>query len=337
MLDFNPRRILVIDLLYLGDLLFATPFFKNLRANYPQARIDLIANANFASILADSDYFDQIYSYDKSWSIKESLSFALAKRKNNYDLGINLHGNWRTAILLRVINPEYNLGFGGRGRGIWLDKELDALSEQDGHMVDVYLSVLAELGINNYQASEPKLNLNPAVKEQAVKILETEGIDISKELIALNTGGSWPTKRWGKEKFAQLADRLIAEKKAQVIFTGGPSDEARIEEIIAQMKNPATNLAGKTSLAELKAVASLCDLFVSGDTGPVHVANAVGTKVVAIFGPSDESKYRPRGEQAEIILNDKLECRPCGEHQCPLEHHKCMADILVEAVIKRSV
>jgi len=327
----NANRIVVVDLLYLGDLIFATPFIKNLRDCYPEARIDFVANANFAAVIEDNPHLDNVYSYDKNGSLIESWRFARELSKNDYDLGLNIHGNWRTALLLKVIGPNYSAGFGDKGRGVFLDQEVSRL--EDAHMVEVYRQFLRDLGFLELEEASLELEVAAETRDRVIEILKSYQLLGANKLIALNTGGSWATKRWPPEKFAQLADRLQEEQIGEVVFTGGPSDLERIEEIRGMMEQEAVSLAGETTLEELAALGEQIDLMVSGDSGPVHVTAAVGTDVFAIFGPSNEKKYHPYGEGSQIITND-IDCRPCGEHQCPLEHHRCLEEISVEEVLR---
>jgi heptosyltransferase-2/heptosyltransferase-3 len=334
----NAERIIIIDLLYLGDLLFALPFIQNLRRSYPEARIDMVVNANFFDIIEDNPYLDNVYAYDKSWSIKESWRFSRGLSKNNYDLGLNIHGNWRTAIMLKLINPDYSIGYGGKGRGIFLDKELNTLptedSVQEKHMVELYLNFLREMGIDDeFENQGLKINVSKEARESMLEFLQEAGINKEREqIVGINTGGSWPTKRWTERGFAELADSLEKEYGMKVIFFGGPGDVDRVERIVDLMETEPVIAAGKTNLKELAALAQLCDLFISGDTGPIHVAVSVGTPTIAIFGPSDEGKYRPYGK-GHIVVKKEIDCRPCGEHECPLDHHECMEGIEVEDVL----
>lgn len=330
----NAERIVVIDLLYLGDLIFATPFIKNLRDKYPEARIDFVANANFMTVLANNPHLDNVYGYDKDWNVLQSWQFARQISSHNYDLGLNIHGNWRTALLLKVIGPDYSVGFGDKGRGIFLDEELSRLDE--AHMVEVYRQFLRDLGWLELKEADLELRVKPSAVNKVEQLLASYGLDKADNLIALNTGGSWPTKRWPPEKFADLADQLIHNQVGTVIFTGGPSDTERVNNIKDLMSEEAVNLAGETTLAELAALAEQLTLMISGDSGPVHVTAAVNTPTLTLFGPSDEKKYRPYGKQQQIITHE-IPCRPCGEHHCPLEHHNCLEEITVSEVVDRTV
>lgn len=364
------KRIIIIDLLYLGDMLFAHPFFAGLRKIFPFARIDLVANSNFAEIMRINNNLDHVYSYSKNYSIAKSYKFAKKLEKNNYQLGINIHGNWRTALLLKLISPQKSIGFGGKGRGVFLDQEVE---RKNGHMVDQYLDFLEEIAASSllkdsieaekanidiaedldetsfnsvegnkidkpeiiFEEKQPVLELTSEYLNSAERILENSGLKADDHFIVLNTGGSWETKRWPKEYFAELAERL-RESGKRVLFVGGPSDCERVEEILNMMNTNVEvyNICGKTSLLDLAGVLDYADLIISGDTGPVHVGAAVGTDTLTLFGPSDEKKYHPRGRGKNIVLkNDSLECRPCGEHKCPLEHHKCLRDITAEMIM----
>ena len=325
-------RILIIDLLYLGDLIFTTPFLRNLRKNCPQVRLEMIVNADFYDIMKNNSYLDRVNSFNKRWSVLKSWQFARKLKRNNYDLGINLHGNWRSALLLKLINPQYATGFGGRGRGIFLDRKLKAKSGR--HQVEVYLQVLEDLGLTVFD-KRLEIDVSSAAITVVNNFLEKEGVTAKQKVIVINPGGSWPAKRWSVQNFAILADLINEEFNCQVIFTGSSGDLKRVNSIRSLMKTEAIIATGKTSLEELAALARSADLFISGDTGPVHVAAAVRTPTVTIFGPSNPQKYRPYGDpQKHKIVTAELECRPCNQQQCPQNHTHCMSLVTPQIVLK---
>lgn len=348
------KRIIVVDLLYLGDLLFAHPFFEGLREMFPEARIDLVANSNFSEIMRANHNIDHVYSYNKNWTAARSYNFAKKLKMNNYQLGINIHGNWRTALLLKLISAEQSIGYGGKGRGLFLDEEVE--KNVSAHMIEFYWKFLNQMQqskiLEEYfaEADNKAKKIELETAEKKVPILEfddfyQENADLKlgniglkgEDFIVLNTGGSWETKRWPEEYFTELAEYLTAESY-KVLFVGGPSDTERVKYICNKIKKKKMiyNLSGKTSLLELAAILKRAKLMISGDTGPVHVAAAVGTNTAAIFGPSDEEKYAPRGRGKNILFtNVDLNCRPCGEHECPLDHFKCMRELSPEMVVQR--
>ncbi|MFW5980440.1 MAG: lipopolysaccharide heptosyltransferase II [Halanaerobiaceae bacterium] len=328
--DKKINKILVTDLLYLGDIIFALPFFKNLRKNFPEARIDLIMNHKFYNILENYPYLNKIYPYNKNWSIKKSLKFALNIKKEKYDLGLNIHGNWRTTILMKLISPEVTAGYGDRFKKILLNKKITPPSSSQ-HMVDVYLDFLKKIGCSLSDKSQ-EINPDKKAETKIKKFLNRKGLS-GHNLIGLNPGGSWTTKRWDKEKFARLGDLIQKRTGYKVVLTGGEGDIQRVNEIARKMESTPLITAGKTNLQELAALWQKCQAVISGDTGPVHVAAAVGTPTLTIFGPSDEKKYRPQSKKGEnIIIKADIDCRPCGKHECLRGDHKCMDIISPEAV-----
>ncbi len=342
------KRIIVVDLLYLGDLLFAHPFFKGLRELFPEARIDLVANSNFSEIMRANPNLDHVYSYNKKWTAARSYKFAKKLKMNNYQLGINIHGNWRTALILKLISADKSIGYGGKARGLFLDEEVE--KNISSHMIEFYLEFLNQMQqtqfldeyfkdrkieFNNKDEYLPVLKVEQVYNQSSERKLKNLGL--KDEFVVLNTGGSWKTKRWPEKYFSGLADQLV-ERGYRILFVGGPSDTERVRYILNQIKNKERifNLTGKTSLLELAAILKKASLVISGDTGPVHVAAAVGTNTASIFGPSDEKKYAPCGRGKNILIkNAGLYCRPCGQHECPLDHFKCMRELSPEVVIGR--
>ena len=124
----NIKNILVIDLLYLGDLIFAVPFFKNLKENFPEAELNLVMNSSFQGIFKNSSFLDNIYYYDKNWNLKESIKFGWKLRENEFDLGLNIHGNWRTTLLMRIINPQVIWGYEESIKNLLMDKTIKTTS-----------------------------------------------------------------------------------------------------------------------------------------------------------------------------------------------------------------
>ena len=267
------KRIIVVDLLYLGDLLFAYPFFEGLRNLFPEARIDLVANSNFSELMRANHNLDHIYSYNKNWTAARSYKFAKKLKINNYQLGINIQGNWRTALLLKLISADQSIGYGGKGRGLFLDEEVER--NITSHMIEFYLDFLSELQqsqllveylneneieINKVENAYPILKVNDINQKSAeIKLKE---LGLNNKFIVLNSGGSWKTKRWPEDYFAEIAELLTA-KGYKILFVGGPSDTQRVSYIINKLKNKDMiyNLSGKTSLLELAAVLKKAKLY----------------------------------------------------------------------------
>ncbi len=322
-------KIVIVNLLYLGDLLFSTPFIRNLRKNYPEAQLDIVVNAKFRDIIKNNPHLDGVYAFDKRWGLKKSCEFAKALRVENYDLGLNIHGSYRSLILTRLINPGYSMGFCQPGGSFFLDRRV--LKEGE-HMVEVYLNFLKNLGVQIKAGQELELIIEEKAQERMDSLLTAHRAGQEDILIGLNTGGTWPTKRWTKEGFAGLA-RLLLDQGLKIIFLGGAEDLERVQDILdmVECKGSIIEATASTDLMELAALINRCSLVISGDTGPVHVAAALGVPTVTIFGPSDDKKYRPYGPGHEIVKLD-LDCQPCGKHNC--DHHTCMKEIRAEDVYR---
>jgi ADP-heptose:LPS heptosyltransferase len=152
-------------------------------------------------------------------------------------------------------------------------------------------------------------------------------------LVVINPVARWKTKLWDEEKFARLADRLITERRAVVIFTGSPDDRAITERILGMMRENALNWAGETTLRELAALASLADLFITTDTGPMHLAAAAGARVVALFGPTAPWRTGPYGPGHVVVRNGRA-CSPCFRRTCD-DGVRCMEEMTVEEVMEK--
>jgi heptosyltransferase-1 len=151
-------------------------------------------------------------------------------------------------------------------------------------------------------------------------------------LVVINPVARWRTKLWSERNFAELADRVIREKNAVIIFTGSSDDRAVIGRIVSMMKRKAENWAGETNLKELAALASLSTVFITTDTGPMHLAAAAGAKVLALFGPTAPWRTGPYGE-SHVVVRKGLECSPCFQRKC--DDIQCMEAITVEEVFEK--
>lgn len=324
---------MIINLLYLGDLVFSLPLLKALKDSRPELELTLIANSNFIDLPRQLNFIDRTLSYNKNWPLNKSFSFAKKLRELKIPLSVNIHGNWRTALLQRLIATDYRAGYNRSGQRYLYHYHRDWTPGRK-HMVEYFLDWLPALGIKLPEELKlPELKPAQLSPEKATEFGLT-----SRPYLILNPGGSWPTKRWPVNKFASLAERLLKETDLDLVLTGGSRDIERNNQILKQItagqEKRLHNPAGKTSIADLMAVIAGAELMVSGDTGPVHIAALVRTPALTIFGPSDETLYRPYRSKKDypLIANWGLECRPCGQHQCPLGHHKCLKEISSEEV-----
>lgn len=332
------NNILVINLMYIGDLLFTTPLLRTLRTNFPAAHIAILADEKNTGVIKHNPHLSEIIGIDKKGyhnKLPNYIRLIADIRKRKFDLVINLHASERASVIGALSGAKKTIGFSSKGLGVFFDCLVQ--ERTDIHQVDAYLEVLQAGGINGLDNQGLEMWVDEATEKAATEIWETAispPQNCDQKIIGINAGGSWITKRWTKTGFSQLADRLL-EQGYGVAFFGGPMDRADVEEILSRMKhNRQDKLAvftGKTTLLEMAALVKKCTVLVTGDSGPMHIAVARKVPVVGIFGPSDSRRYAPYRQENNVIKNG-CECQPCGKHQCDIGH-VCMENITVEMVL----
>jgi len=334
-------KLIVINLLYLGDLIFSLPLLAEIKKQRPDLKLDMIANSNFSSLIEEAKFLDAVYPFDKKNSLLESLQFARRIREKNYSVSLNIHGSWRSSLLQFLSCRDYRAGYNRFGQKIFLNYSRK-WQPGDRHMVDYYLEWIDFLDLEIPDHPElPEVEVPvQALEKLAGKFkyadLWIENRSQPERYIVLNTGGSWESKRWPSENFISLVRLFLENSSYNIVLSGSSNDRVRNERIRAGVRaklrnkesNRVWNAAGRTSILELLALVARAELVVSGDTGPAHVAALAGTPVISLFGPSDENMYRPYNfKKSRVIKHEKLSCRPCGEKKCPLGHHRCLREI----------
>lgn len=330
------KNILIVNLMYLGDLLFMSPVLRTLRANYPDAKISFLVDKKIADVVKFNPNIDEVIAIDKKGYHNKFLNywkFVGEIRKHKFDLVINFHPNERASAIAAFSGAKRIVGLSCPLLKPVFHKLVN--HNNDIHQVDAYLEVLKDsVEINQVYNNGLEMFPDENYKESSERIWKEYFQDESVKVIGINTGGSWKTKRWTKKGFSHLADMLL-EQGYGVVFFGGPMDLEDVTEINSLMKNSAhKNLAiltGKINLSELAFLMKKCQVVVTGDSGPMHVAVSQGVPVVSIFGPSDAERYFPYGQKENVIKSD-LDCLGCGSHAC--EHHSCMKNLAPETIFK---
>jgi len=348
----DPEKILVIKAAGIGDLLLAVPALRALRARFPEATIDLLVTPKCESLLQNCPYVDHVFVIPTEGmqnrimisEIKPLLQLLGQLRSRQYDLLINLYhlfsnrGAFRFRLLLQAVGAKISIGRNTDGRGTFYDAWIDDSWEDPAfvsrHEVDLNLDVVRLLG-----AEDPGEGLEFRIGEEdrvrMEEVLRKEGKTWKSALcIVLNPGGDAVYKRWPAEYFAQLGDLLIEKTGAEVLVVGGEKDRPVVERLVSQMHGRAIDLAGKLSLPELAALFSTCDLLVTNDTGPMHLAVAVGIPVVALFGPGKPERYGPYGGKGlHRFLYHPVVCSPCTNFEC--RDRDCLWSIRPEEVFAK--
>jgi 3-deoxy-D-manno-octulosonic-acid transferase/heptosyltransferase-1 len=331
-------NILIVKLSAIGDVIHTLPSLTALRKLYPEAHITWVVEEAAAGLVKNHPLLNAVLiSRRKSWikylrkgefsrPLREMRAFLRELRKRPYDLVIDFHGLLKSAVIVLLSGGKRKLGYNSLQElsGLFYNEKIP--EDMHKHAVDRYLDFPRFLGAKIAKAQFILPSDNSA-QARIQSLLEKYHLE-NKKFIAVNPVAYWETKLWDDEKFAGLADLIKTKLNMEVVFTG--SEKESIEKITTRMQAKAVNLAGETTLPELAYLYQKALLLVTTDSGPMHLAAAVGTPVVALFGPTDPQRTGPYGD-GHIIIRSDLPCSPCLRKECPTT--KCMQDILPEQVL----
>jgi 3-deoxy-D-manno-octulosonic-acid transferase/heptosyltransferase-1 len=338
-------NILIVKLSAIGDVIHTLPALNAVRKHYPHASITWLVEEDAAPLVQGHEALDRvIVSKRKRWlkalrslsflnTIKEVYGFIKALRDTRYDMVLDFQALLKSGILIAIARGRRKIGF-GKGLEhmehsyIFLNERIPAV-DMEIHALSRGMMLLDAVGIPTNEV-EYKLPMSDHDRKKIDELMKQHGINGEKSLIAINPVAKWETKLWPNKKFAELADMLVDQYNLKIVFTGGFKDYSIIQTITSSMKGRAINFAGKTTLTELAALYEKAALVISTDTGPMHLAAAVGTPVVALFGPTAPWRTGPYGTGHQIITAE-LECSPCFKRRC--ETTDCMYQISVKQVM----
>ncbi len=322
------RRVLVIKLRHHGDVLLTSPVFSALKARAPQVEIDALVYADTAEMLSLHPAIERLQLIDRHWSrlgplrrLAAEWRLLQALRARRYDLVVHLTEHPRGAWLARLCGARWAIARHMQGRGGWWRKAFTHFYRTPGHAlrhtVELNLDALRRIGIQPTPA-ERKLALVPGVDAEARVEGLLAGLGLAgRPFIHVHPASRWLFKCWTIEKMAALIDRLHAAGHAVVLSAAADTAErAMIEAILAKTAQPAFSLAGRLSLKELAALAGRARLFIGVDSAPMHIAAAMSTPVVALFGPSGDKEWGPWGVAHHVVASAVHPCRPCGLDGC---------------------
>jgi heptosyltransferase-2 len=333
-LDQNTvQKILVRGPNWIGDAVMCTPALAALRSGFPHAQITLLVNATVAELLKNNPHLDRIRVYDKAGEHRGLVGkFKLSQElsSESYDLAVLFQNAFEAALLAKLAKIPIRYGYPTDGRGFLLTHH-SPLPRAACHQVEYYLHLLKPLG---WSGDSRRLWLATTDEENAAakEYIRSHGID-GEVSVGINPGATYgAAKRWSTERYALLSDRLIESQKARIVIFGGPGEEDLGRAISSQMKHPAMVLSGRLTVRELMAMIRQCALFITNDSGPMHIAAAFGIPLVAIFGPTDPQTTSPLGEKS-LILRKPVDCSPCLLRECPIDH-RCMTRMTVDEVFE---
>ncbi len=337
----TPGRILIIKPSSLGDIVHALPVLSALRQSYPKAHIAWMVASSFRSLLDGHPLLDEVIPFDRArygrmWRDPGAglafWRFVREVRSRRFDLILDLQGLMRSGLLSLFSGARRRIGFSDAREGAWCCYTHRVNPGARGvHAVEKNLRVLAALGLPAHVPQFP-LHVGAADRQVAHRLLAQAGLEPGREFIAVMPGTRWSSKLWPLEHLAGLIDALHAEQEARCVLFGAPDETGLAETVRGACRSLPLDLVGRTNLPELTALLSQARLAISNDSGPMHIAAALGTPLVALFGPTNPARTGPYSRAARLARHS-VPCAPCLRRVCPLKHHECMRGLTVEQVL----
>ncbi len=340
-----PKRILILRLERIGDLLMTLPALADLQALAPEAEIDLVAGSWNADLARAIEPVRRVLCLDAAWLAREGQGLGVLSligaarrwRSVQYDLAINFEPDIRGNLLLAASGAAWTAGYRSGGGGALLDQALDF--DPRAHTSDNARRLAAAIFGSTIPIEQPPTLVVPSsAHENASRLL----LHAEPPIIGVHVSGGRAIKQWPPERFATVARRLIEYSGATIVLSGSRADRPLVETVKASLPtHKVVDVAGGLDLLTIAGVLERLDLLITSDTGPMHLAVAVGTPVVAVFGPSDPARYAPRGPFDRIIRVD-LPCSPCNRirqppARCVGHTPDCLEAVLVEDVYTAAV
>lgn len=328
-------RILLRIPNWVGDAVICLPAIEAVRDSFPGSSITVLARPWVAPIMEVHPAIDHVIQYKRPGkllqNLKEMFSIITILNRKKFDLAILFQNAFEAAFIAWCARIPSRVGYGTDRRGFLLTRSLK-IRRQEGkdHQIHYYLGILEAMGLKA-RYKEPRIYLPPSVSAEARKRLAGEGVRDGDLLVGLGPGAMFGgAKRWPPEDFASVGERASRIKGSKLVILGSKGEKDIAQAVERKLNGLAVNLCGKTELNEAVAVIGRCNVFVTNDSGLMHVAAAMGVPTVAVFGPTDPSATGPVGAVATYVRAE-VECAPCLKAECPGDH-KCMNSVTVDMV-----
>lgn len=338
-LPAEPKNIIIRLPNWVGDLVMATPILSDVRKKFPNAFITAMCKSPLCTLLEKDKSIDELFCFVKpsnEFIRRRDLSNIVEKiKKGNYDLGILLTNSFSSAWWFFLGNVKARLGYKAYFRTPLLNLGMPFPKDKDKqHLVVTYKMLLQPLGIE-VSDTAPRLFLSDEETKAEQTLLLQRGYKKGKILIGINAFSSYgPAKCWPKENFQKLTKMLLEKEDVFVLFFGDSSVTPLAKEICYNLPDRAINLVGATNLRELAALIKQCNLLITNDSGPMHIAAALSVPLLAIFGSSCETVTGPYNYGSENIINKRLSCAPCFKRKCA--DYLCLRSITPEEVFSKA-
>lgn len=327
---------------WIGDLVMATPVLSDLRKAWPNARITAMCRSPICELLKEDPEIDELFCFSRASGFgrrAERRSIIEKLRRGGYDLGILLTHSFSSAWWFWLGKVQNRLGYECNGRKLLLTQSLPFPKNiQNQHLVITYKHLLEPLGIG-ISGTPPHLYLTPKEMQDARTLLRQNGIPDGALIVGINPGATYGSaKCWLPERFREVTERLLKDKDVYIVYFGDTGTTHLVKEICADLPPRVVNLAGLTSLRELSALIGNCDVILTNDSGPMHIADAIGVPIIALFGSTSDIVTGPwHGGHGGTLIHKHAQCSPCYQRTCPIDF-RCMKSIgtdeVFEAIIK---
>ena len=313
---------------------------RELRRLFPDHHIALLVKPWVAGLFQDQQLVDETMVLQDGCSRLRRILDSRA-RIRRFNTAVLFQNAFESALIAWLAGIPQRVGYNTDGRGVLLTSEaIPRIKEQDRHQIYHYLDLLYQTGLSSHDYLsdtdfQPDIHLRAPEKaiHQAEQLLQQAGVDAERPLVAINPGAHFgPAKRWFSDRYAELADRLVNENKAEVLIIGSPMEVPIAEQIQNHMIHTPKVLTGGTDLQTLMGLLNRCDLFVTNDSGPMHLAAALDVPQIALFGSTDDSATGPFSSKARVF-HKHVECSPCLLRECPIDS-RCFSGIEVDEVVE---
>ncbi|MBI3999879.1 MAG: glycosyltransferase family 9 protein, partial [Candidatus Omnitrophica bacterium] len=328
------QNILIVRLDHIGDLICSLPVLPVLKRRFPSAEITVLTGEEGKAILAGNPFVAHLVTFSPNWFSRKRFvnpiqffRIIYGLRKTKYDLGFDLRGDLRNIVLMILAGVRYRIGYGIGGGGSLLQKRYEY--DPTLHQVELNQKLVAEEVV-------PKSNLKPEIyvmreeKETALKKLRAHGVPEKTQLIAIHPEAGYPSKEWEAQNFRTLIEKILMDSQNTVLVFG--LSKARQVADFFSGSGRVINLVGQFSLREMIAALSCCDLFIGNDSGPSHIAQALGIPMVILASGTNEYEKWGVWSKSSTVLKYSVPCSPCQLEYCNVEGHPCMSQISPDQV-----
>jgi heptosyltransferase II len=323
----------------LGDSMMATPIVLAMRKTLPNAKLTILSKTNFAPFWKSFSEVHEVLVLEKG--LKGTLRSVIEIKKRKFDMAITLPGSISSAFIFFAAEVPIRIGWGGEGRELFLTQVVPLPEPRRKHLVWEYLELIRQglgrpISLKTFRLAFP---LGFKSKQEAHWLFKSLKVNEKSGLVALGPGATYgPAKRWPLDYWKQLIKKMLESGKETLLVLGGPEEKEYLEELWKGLPNHHTqrlvSLVGKTNPQALAAVLDQCKLLITNDTGPMHVAAAVGTPTLALFGSTSPAWTKPFGLGHEVIYKS-VECSPCFQKTCPIGYI-CLNQITVDEVFQKT-